>query len=367
MPSTVKSGQKRVRAFSVGDKSADEKRAKCTVAKHKHQLSQQSADMSSADQTSDQAIAGTSSSGGTPTFKTPAASGNKLSLSSLNTTIQKQNKEIDELKLIVKFQQSQIEYLMSLFGITECPVQLPPGVALPSLSSSYSTRQQSADGQSSSSSSSQSGGQVGTTPSTTLTYAKVTSNSLPQVAKQFTKTIVSAVYRDLDEKGHRARNVVINGLLNRGDDIDAVRGLLADEFGQQYDVVKVRRLGRPRDDRIQPLLVVLDNVEQAASLIRRAKLLRQSTNEHIRRFVFINADVTKAEALASFQKRCERRERQKPTTAAPGHHHARQRQQQQEAEVDTAPTGGSSVPSTSSQFQFVDATLPSASGGRADV
>lgn len=299
--------------------------------------------------------------------KTPATCNtSKLSLSSLNSLVQEQSKEIDELKQILKFQQSQIGYLMSLFGINECPVQLPPGITLSSSSPLMSMQQGTRNKSSlsavevrSSQSSSQDAGDASS--SAALTYAKVTSNSISQIplAKQFTKTIVSAVYRDLDDNNRRARNVIINGLPKHGEDASEVRSLLTNEFGPTYDVLKVRRLGKPRDDKIQPLLVVLDNPDQSASLIQRAKLLRQSTNEHVRRFVFINADVTRAEALASFQKRCERRERQKSAMVAPGKPSI-----QQPVAMDVIPAagrGGTTVSATSSQL--IDVPVPSTSNG----
>jgi len=63
-------------------------------------------------------------------------------------------------------------------------------------------------------------------------------------------------------------------------------------------------LGRP-EGRIQPLLVVLRSVDY---LIKNAKRLRQSNDSDIRNSVYINPDLTKAEAQNAYQRRCRRPE-----------------------------------------------------------
>ena len=79
------------------------------------------------------------------------------------------------------------------------------------------------------------------------------------------------------------------------------------EFGFSPHILRCRRLGQVRPGRVQPVLVVLKSVEQAEFLISNAKSLRQSDNPQVKSSVYINADLTKAEALTAYQRRCRRR------------------------------------------------------------
>lgn len=129
------------------------------------------------------------------------------------------------------------------------------------------------------------------------------------MVKQITNAVVSAVYRDLGDKERRQSNIIVTGLSTSDDDKAAVTQLLSDEFNVTPSVVKCRRLGKQTPSKVRPLLVVLSSPQEAGSFIRRAKLLRNSPNDHTRQHVFVNADITKAEALAAYQTRCERRAR----------------------------------------------------------
>ena len=67
---------------------------------------------------------------------------------------------------------------------------------------------------------------------------------------------------------------------------------------------RCRRLGRRVSEKTRPLLVTLANERSAAELLQCAQLLRNSENAT---GIYINADRTKAEALAAFQERERRR------------------------------------------------------------
>ena len=125
----------------------------------------------------------------------------------------------------------------------------------------------------------------------------------------FRQAVVSAVYADFEEKDRRAKNVVISGLSASSlSDKSAVENLCYTEFGFTPKVTRCRRLGQPRTDRVQPLLVVLESVTDAEFLVKNARSLRQSNDPRIRNSVYVNADLTKAEALTAYQRRCRRRE-----------------------------------------------------------
>jgi len=109
----------------------------------------------------------------------------------------------------------------------------------------------------------------------------------------------------------RATNVVISGLpLNpQCSDKEAVRSLLQSELKVNTDVKYCRRLGSRSDGRVQPLLAVLPSDDIAAQVLALAKTLRNSNNTEVRDSVYINANLSKAEAHAAYELRCRRRER----------------------------------------------------------
>jgi len=96
--------------------------------------------------------------------------------------------------------------------------------------------------------------------------------------------------------------------LSSSSDKVAVEKLCSIEFRFVPQINRCRRLGQPRSGRIQPVLVVLESVTDAEFLVKNAKLLRHSTDPIVKNSLFINADLTKAEALTAYQRRCRRRE-----------------------------------------------------------
>ena len=221
----------------------------------------------------------------------------------IHLIIAKQRSEIDQLRSVVNQQQEHINFLLSVIGMTDAT---SPPITVPSTSAPGYLDQDSSSA-------------VCPPAPAALTYTMKTANLLPAMqplAKRFTSAVVSAVYRDLDDKDRRSRNVVVSGLPAGDDDKLSVTRLLTTEFNDPPNVVKVRRLGREHPGKLRPLLVVLANAGQASSYVRRAKQLRQSSDEYVKRFIYVNADATRAEALAAYQIRCERRERATRSAAA---------------------------------------------------
>jgi hypothetical protein len=176
------------------------------------------------------------------------------------------------------------------------------------------------------------------TTSTVPTYASVSSvptNSAPPATSDQTKPVqhlhttsssvdpVAAMYIDLSIRKQRANNIVITGMppaQSPDHEIKAVIDLLTVEFGWDTDlcprvsVARCRRLGKPRDGKLQPLLVTFDSRDQAEFYIKNACLLRQSSQPGIRTNVFINPDLTPAEGKAAFELRERRRMRRQDST-----------------------------------------------------
>jgi hypothetical protein len=86
--------------------------------------------------------------------------------------------------------------------------------------------------------------------------------------------------------------------------------LCSTDLSVRPDVVSAKRLGRSQVGKIQPLLIYLKQADQAQQLINSAKRLRHSANPAVRNKVFINPNLTKAEAAAAFQVRSLRRQAQ---------------------------------------------------------
>jgi len=136
---------------------------------------------------------------------------------------------------------------------------------------------------------------------------------------------VTAMYIDLSIKKQRGNNIVITGMppaQSADHEIKSVIDLLTVEFAWDTDlcpgvsVARCRRLGKPQEGKLQPLLVTLDTREQAEYYVKNASLLRQSTQPETRNNVFINPDLTPSEAKAAFELRQRRRLRRQESVAA---------------------------------------------------
>jgi hypothetical protein len=125
----------------------------------------------------------------------------------------------------------------------------------------------------------------------------------------FKQSVVTALYVDQSLKRSRENSLIVTGFAPTPTRTD--KELFADlciaEFQLQPDVVSVKRLGQPLAGRVQPLLVYLKQAAQAKRLTDAAKQLRRSSDPTVRERVFINANLTKAEAAAAYQVRVQRR------------------------------------------------------------
>ena len=120
---------------------------------------------------------------------------------------------------------------------------------------------------------------------------------------------VAAVYVEQTNKKRRSSSLVVSGMLTESDvtDDQLFVTLCQLQFDIRPDIVSTKRLGRPKPGYVQPLLVILRNEEAASQILSLAKSLRQSADECVRK-IYINANLTKAEASAAYQIREQRRE-----------------------------------------------------------
>ena len=222
--------------------------------------------------------------------------------------------DINSLKTTVSALRNQLNFVLSFLGITDNsllsnvdfpPLKVTSAIISQSDSNSGSSRR-TVDGENSITVSDQNNQSQSTTrPS----YANtVQGSSLLSVPLR--NAVISAVYSDFEEKDRRAKNIVISGLSpsTSSSDKTLIENLCHTEFQLNPHIVKCRRLGKPSSDRVQPILVVFQTVHEADFLIKNAKRLRQSSNPTVKISVYINPDLTKAESLAAYRRRCRRRD-----------------------------------------------------------
>ena len=92
------------------------------------------------------------------------------------------------------------------------------------------------------------------------------------------------------------------------EDKELIFELINNEFNLQPTIKQCKRLGKPVADKTQSLLVTLDSVDHVKIILSDAKKLRKSLNNFVQTNVFINADLTKAEASVAYEERCRRRQ-----------------------------------------------------------
>jgi hypothetical protein len=153
-----------------------------------------------------------------------------------------------------------------------------------------------------------------------------------QQSSKFQQSMIAAVYVDQSLKQHRQKSLIVSGLApsTTTSDVQQFKSLCAVEFNVSPNVTATKRLGRPLQGKIQPLLVVLQQESQAQQLIAKARELRQSQNETVRSMIYINPNLTRAEAEAAYRMRVERREAGKRRTVHSAQHPGQQRRSAQQ-------------------------------------
>jgi hypothetical protein len=117
------------------------------------------------------------------------------------------------------------------------------------------------------------------------------------------QSLLTAVYMDQSSQKRRSSSLIVSGLqqTNSQSDRSLFNQLVLNEFGVQPDITYIKRLGPPLPGKTRPLLVALKSVDQAKHIISSARQLRQSDNPQVRDSVYINPNLTKAEAAAAYR------------------------------------------------------------------
>ena len=133
------------------------------------------------------------------------------------------------------------------------------------------------------------------------------------------KGVLAAVHNEMQQQRQRRRNVVVNGLkpVDGVADADLFTALCETCLPVKPAIIRERchRLGRQQPGKIRPLLVTLRSDEAATELLQCARLLKDS---EAGAGVYINPNLTPAEAQAAFERRQRRRTRSRQTIGRPG-------------------------------------------------
>jgi len=133
--------------------------------------------------------------------------------------------------------------------------------------------------------------------------------NLRTVQNNVRDAVVAAVYVDRRRSEQRANSFIVAGISESlsHSDKNTVFELCASELGIEVEIIACKRLGRVQSERRRPTLVVCKSANCVADVLACAKLLRNSADPEIKRMMFINPNLTKAEARAAYELRCQRR------------------------------------------------------------
>lgn len=130
------------------------------------------------------------------------------------------------------------------------------------------------------------------------------------------------VHRTLNDMTRRKNNVVITGLMEEKDTGKSDSESFA-EFCENFMPIKpaltginsCRRIGKSTDGRPRRLLVHLQSKEAADELLEAAPQLRYCDDSYVASSIFINEDMSPAEAKLAYEARKKRRDRQQRHSA----------------------------------------------------
>ena len=124
---------------------------------------------------------------------------------------------------------------------------------------------------------------------------------------------VAAVRADFENSLKRKSNVIVHGLKSdsNADDVQLFLELCEEHLQTKPYVIKekCRRLGVAVTGKVQPLLIALSNESAANDILNDAKRLRMCSEEYVRQSVYVNPDLTPAQAQLAYDRRQKRRQR----------------------------------------------------------
>ena len=132
--------------------------------------------------------------------------------------------------------------------------------------------------------------------------------------------LVALVQKTVTVLNRKKSNLAVSGLLETGSeqsDSELFVSLCMDYLSSKPRVIKSVRLGQSSvKTNTRLLLVTLDSVDEVNRILGVAKRLRDARDDYVCRYIFVNRDLTKEEATASFKKREARRAKTAADSAA---------------------------------------------------
>ena len=130
-------------------------------------------------------------------------------------------------------------------------------------------------------------------------------NTAPPQPTPNLNAIISEEMREQQEREKIKTNLIIFGIReekNEKTDLEAAKKLISAELGIEADLVGTSRCGRENHNtgpemKPRPLKLFMRDLEGKRSLLRRAKELRQSQDEYVRKNIYINPDLTSKQQL----------------------------------------------------------------------
>ena len=161
-----------------------------------------------------------------------------------------------------------------------------------------------------------------------LTQVRHTPHSVDQLGPRDESnsgsSILVSLHAEFADIRRRSSNVIVSGLkpVVGEDDCNLFSALCEENLSIKPAVIreKCKRIGKEKPDKPRLYLVALRSEDSAKELLRAACQLRKSTDNYTRENIFINADLTRAEAQFAYEQRVARR-LQRSTTGSrpPGH------------------------------------------------
>jgi hypothetical protein len=124
------------------------------------------------------------------------------------------------------------------------------------------------------------------------------------------EAVLNTVHSDLMRKNQRWCNITVTCLApHHGWNDDLFEEICKRDLGFQPNVVSCKRVGESKNNRPKLMIVTFLSEDEAKIALCIAKQLRHSVVDDVRKFVYINPDITQAEAKATYIPRSERRSR----------------------------------------------------------
>lgn len=126
----------------------------------------------------------------------------------------------------------------------------------------------------------------------------------------FQTAVLSTINKEHKEQAIRSKNFLVYGLpaTENCTDEQTVEQLLQTELDLQPEIKLCKRVGKKVPGKVQPLKVTVASQEQVSAIVSNARNLRHSKDDYIKESVYINRDLTKAQADAAYLARCQRRQ-----------------------------------------------------------